>query len=226
MITPELAKDLQKHYPHDEIEVRGFVTEAYDYFDAYEERSLVIAEANSKRDEYGNFLDTRLACRRVGEATVAYIREVTHMDISPKQIMSETTTLIPFVEHDDATRAEMGTNMMRQAVPLLHAEAPLVGTGMERVIGEGSGYVIRAEEDGSVIGVDGKHISVLYKNGKKATYPLRTFERSNHDMIVHQWSRVSTGDTFEKNSVLADGQSIDKGELAVGKNLRVAYMPW
>ncbi len=112
--------------------------------------------------------------------------------------MSETTTLIPFLEHDDATRAEMGTNMMRQAVPLVKADSPIVGTGMERIIGEKSGYVIKAEDDGEVIGVDAKHISVLYKNGKKQTYPLRTFERSNHDMIVHQWARVYTDDTFKK----------------------------
>jgi DNA-directed RNA polymerase subunit beta len=140
--------------------------------------------------------------------------------------MSETTTLIPFLEHDDATRAEMGTNMMRQAVPLVRAQAPVVGTGMERVIGEGSGYVVKAEEDGAIIGVDAKHISVLYDNGKKQTYPLRTFERSNSDMLIHQWARVHTGDKIVKGQILADGQSIDNGELAVGRNLRVAYMPW
>ena len=140
--------------------------------------------------------------------------------------MSETTTLIPFLEHDDATRAEMGTNMMRQAVPLVRADSPVVGTGMERVIGEGSGYVIKAEDAGEVIGVDAKHISVLYANGKKVTHPLRTFERSNHDMIVHQWARVSPGEKFEAGRILADGQAIDNGELAVGRNLKVAYMPW
>lgn len=225
-ISEKDAEELKKRYKHDEIEVRGYLTDTYEYFDAYQERELVIAEANSKRDEYGNFAETRLTCRRVGEATVAYVSDVTHIDISPKQIMSETTTLMPFLEHDDATRAETGTNMMRQAVPLLRAEAPLVGTGMERIIGEGSGYIIKAEDAGEVIGVDGKHISILYKNGKKITYPLRTFERSNHDMIIHQWPRVSTGDHFEAGKILADGQSIDNGELSIGKNLRVAYMPW
>lgn len=140
--------------------------------------------------------------------------------------MSETTTLIPFLEHDDATRAEMGTNMMRQAVPPIRAEAPVVGTGMERIIAEGSGYVIKATDDGEVIGVDAKHISVLYANGKKVTYALRTFERSNHDMLIHQWARVHSGDKITKGQILADGQSIDNGELAVGRNLLVAYMPW
>lgn len=208
------------------VKVRGFLTNEYQYFDAYEERSLVVAEANTSTDIHGNFVETRISARKASEATVAYIADVTHIDISPKQLMSETTTLIPFLEHDDATRAEMGTNMMRQAVPLVRAEAPMVGTGMERVIGEGSGYVIKAEDDGEVIGVDAKHISVIYANGKKITYPLRTFERSNHDMIVHQWARVTTGEKFESGKILADGQAIDNGELAVGRNLRVAYMPW
>jgi len=148
------------------------------------------------------------------------------MDVSPKQLMSETTTLIPFLEHDDATRAEMGTNMMRQAVPPIRAQSPVVGTGMERMIAEGSGYVVKATDDGTVIGVDAKHITVLYANGKKQTYALRTFERSNHDMLVHQWARVQSGDTIVKGQILADGQATDNGELAVGRNLTVAYMPW
>jgi DNA-directed RNA polymerase subunit beta len=225
-ITEDIAKDLAKKVKTEEIEVRGFLGDTYQYYDAYEERDLVIAEANTKTDEFGNFTETRLSARKASEATVAYVREVTHIDISPKQLMSETTTLIPFLEHDDATRAEMGTNMMRQAVPLVRAEAPVVGTGMERIVGEGSGYVVKAEDDGEIIGVDAKHISVLYATGKKVTHPLRTFERSNHDMIIHQWARVHSGDKITKGQILADGQSIDNGELAVGRNLRVAYMPW
>ena len=225
-ITIEAAKEIQKKVKTEEVEVRGFLSLDHEYFDAYEERELVIAQANTPVDEYGNFTETRLSARRSSEATIAYVREVNYIDISPKQLMSETTTLIPFLEHDDATRAEMGTNMMRQAVPLVRAEAPVVGTGMERIIGEWSGYVIKAEDDGEVIGVDAKHISVLYMNGKKITYPLTTFERSNHDMLVHQWARVSTGDHITRGQILADGQAIDNGELAVGRNLVVAYMPW
>ncbi len=226
LITSELAKEITKKIKTETIEVRGFLSSDYEYFDAYEERDLVIAEANTPTDEYGNFIETRLSARRATEATIVYVREITHIDISPKQLMSETTTLIPFLEHDDATRAEMGTNMMRQAVPLIHSEAPVVGTGMERIIGEGSGYVVKAIDDGEIIGVDAKHISVLYKNGKKMTYPLRTFERSNHDMLIHQWAKVRTGDKIVQGQILADGQSIDNGELAVGRNLLVAYMPW
>ena len=226
LITPELAKKIAAEVSDEEVEVRGYLSEEHNYFDAYEERKLVIAEANTPTDEFGNFTETRLPARRHSEATVAYVREVTHIDVSPKQLMSETTTLIPFLEHDDATRAEMGTNMMRQAVPLIRAESPVVGTGMERVIGEGSGYVVKAESDGEVIGVDAKHISVLYDDGKKITYPLRTFDRSNSDMLIHQWARVDTGEKIREGQILADGQSIDNGELAVGRNLRVAYMPW
>ena len=225
-ITPEIAKEIIKNVKTETFEVRGFLSNTYSYFDAYEERELVITEANTPVDEFGNFTETRLSARRASEATVAYVRDVTHIDISPKQLMSETTTLIPFLEHDDATRAEMGTNMMRQAVPPIRAEAPIVGTGMERIIAEGSGYVVKATDDGEVIGVDAKHISVLYVTGKKVTYPLRTFERSNHDMLVHQWARVHSGDKITKGQILADGQSIDNGELAVGRNLTVAYMPW
>ncbi len=198
LITPEMAEKIQKNISESEIAVRGFVTDEYDYYDAYQERDFVIAEANSPLDEFGNFAETRISARRHFEATIVYVTDVTHIDISPKQLMSETTMLIPFLEHDDATRAEMGTNMMRQAVPLVRADSPIVGTGMERTIGEGSGYVIKAEEDGEVIGVDAKHISVMYSNGKKTTYPLRTFGRSNNDYILHQWARVYTGDKFVK----------------------------
>ncbi|MFZ4461882.1 MAG: DNA-directed RNA polymerase subunit beta [Patescibacteria group bacterium] len=225
-IDAKLAEMLKEKVSATEIEVRGYLTTEYEYFDAYQEREFVIAEANAKVDENDNFAETRISARKNSEPTTEYVREITHMDISPKQTMSESTSLIPFLEHDDATRAEMGTNMMRQAVPLVRAESPVVGTGAERMIGEGSGYAIKAEEDGEIIGVDAKHISVLYKSGKKALYELRTFERSNHDMIIHQKPRVSTGEKITAGKILADGQSIDNGELALGRNLVVAYMPW
>ncbi len=151
LISAAIASEIVKNIKTETIEVRGFLSNTYTYFDAYEERELVITEANTSVDEFGNFTETRLSARRASEATVAYVRDVTHIDISPKQLMSETTTLIPFLEHDDATRAEMGTNMMRQAVPSIRAEAPIVGTGMERLIAEGSGYVVKATDDGEVI---------------------------------------------------------------------------
>lgn len=151
LITKAQAELLKEKIKSPTIEVRGFLIADYEYFDAYEERQLVIAEANSEVDEFGNFRETRISARKNFEATTEYVREITHIDVSPKQIMSESTALIPFLEHDDATRAEMGTNMMRQAVPLVRSEAPVVGTGMERLIGEESGYVVKAREDGEVI---------------------------------------------------------------------------
>ncbi len=226
LLTADHAELLKKNYKESEVLVRGYLTDEYEYVDAYVERDFTIAEANSPIDAFGNFSQTRLGARQNSEATIVYVRDITHIDVSPKQIVSETTSLIPFLEHDDATRAEMGSNMMRQAVPLVHATAPIVGTGNELEFGYKSGYCVQAEEDGEVIGVDAKHITVLYKSGQKRTYELLTFERSNHDMIIHQYPRVSHGQKFQEGDVLVDGHSMENGELALGHNLRVAYMPW
>lgn len=225
-ITKELAEAIKKWLKSWEFEVRWFLTMDYDYFDAHQERVLVIAEANSEVDEFWNFKKTRIGSRHNGEPTLAYIRQITHIDISPKQIMSIDTSLIPFLEHDDATRAEMGTNMMRQAVPLVRPESPIVWTWMERIVWEGTGYVIKAREDWEVIWVDAKHITVMYNSWEKVIYELRTYKRSNHDELIHQRPKVSHGQKFKSGEILADGQSIDDWELAIWKNLTVAYMPW
>ncbi|MDD4151575.1 MAG: DNA-directed RNA polymerase subunit beta [Candidatus Gracilibacteria bacterium] len=226
MIDEKAAKIIKDKISKSDIEVRGFLGSEFEYFDAYQEKALVIAEANTLTDEFGNFLTTRLSARANAEPTIAYVREITHIDVSPKQIMSTDTALIPFLEHDDATRAEMGSNMMRQAVPLIRSESPVVGTGMERTVGENSGYVVKASSDGEVIGVDAKHITILYNNGEKKIYELKTFKRSNHDMLVHQKPLVSHGQKIKEGDILVDGHSIDNGELAIGRNLIVAYMPW
>lgn len=225
-ITEKTAAELQKKSKEKSLQVRGYLTPDFDYFDAHQERVLVIAEANTEADEFGNFINTRISARANSEPTIVYIRDITHIDISPKQITSVETSLIPFLEHDDATRAEMGSNMMRQAVPLIRPEAPVVWTGMERIVGEGSGYVIKAIDDGEVLWVDAKHITVLYKSGEKVLFELKTFKRSNHDMIVHQKPLVSSGQKFKKGDILCDGHAIENGELALGRNLVVAYMPW
>ncbi len=226
LITEKDAKDLKDKLSDKKIEVRGFLTDKFDYFDAHQERVLTIAEAGTPVDEYGNFTSTRLSSRAANEPTISYVREVTHIDVSSKQTMSVETSLIPFLEHDDATRAEMGSNMMRQAVPLVRPKAPVVGTGMERIVWEWSGYVILAEDDWEVIWVDAKHITVLYKNGDKKLYELTTFKRSNHDMIVHQTPLVSHGQKLKKWDVLCDGHAVENWELALWRNLTVAYMPW
>ena len=225
-ITEKDAKTIKDKISAKRIEVRGFLSDNYDYFDAHQERVLNVAEAGTITDEFNNFMDTRLSSRAGNEPTISYVREITHIDVSPKQTMSVETSLIPFLEHDDATRAEMGSNMMRQAVPLVRPKAPVVGTGMERIVWEGSGYVVIAEDDGEIIWVDAKHISVLYKNGEKKLYELTTFKRSNHDHIIHQTPLISKGQKVKKGDVLCDGHSCENGELAVWRNLTVAYMPW
>lgn len=225
-ITAELAKILKEKVKESKIEVRWFLGEKHDYFDAHQERALNIAEAGTSTDEFGNFLTTRISSRAGNEPTISYISEITHIDVSPKQTMSIETSLLPFLEHDDATRAEMGSNMMRQAVPLVRPQAPIVWTGMERIVWEWSGYVILAEDDWEVIWVDAKHITILYKNGNKKLYELTTFKRSNHDMIVHQKPVVSHGQILKKGDVLCDGHAVDNWELAIWRNLTVAYMPW
>ena len=225
-ITQKEADILKKSYDAETLMVRGFLTNEYDYFDAYQEKILAVAEAWSPVDIYGNFSDTRIWARVWNVPTIEHVNQITHIDVSPKQTMSIETSLLPFLEHDDATRAEMGSNMMRQAVPLIRTSAPVVGTGMERIVWEQSEYSIVAKDDGEVLGVDAKHITLLYKNGEKVTHEFMVFKRSNHDMILHQKPLVSWGHVFKKWDVLVDGHSIDNGELAIGKNLVVAYMPW
>ncbi len=226
LITAEDAKNIKELVKAKEIEVRWFLTSNFDYFDAHQERVLNIAEAGTITDEYDNFTDTRISSRAWTEPTISYVRQITHIDVSPKQTMSIETSLLPFLEHDDATRAEMGSNMMRQAVPLVRPESPVIGTGMERIVWEWSGYVILAEDDWEIIWVDAKHISVLYKTWEKKLYNLTTFKRSNHDMIIHQTPMVSRGQKVKKGDVLCDGHSCQNGELALWRNLIVAYMPW
>jgi len=226
LITKEIAEKIKEKITDKKIEVRGFLSPDYDYFDAQQEKLLVVAEANSDFDEFGNFTDTRISARAANVPTISHVRQVTHIDVSPKQVMSVETSSIPFMEHDDATRAEMGSNMMRQAVPLLRPHAPVVGTGMERIVWEGSGYVICAKHDWEIIWVDAKHVSIMYDNGDKKIHMLKTFRRSNHDMIIHQKPIVSHGQKVKEGDVLVDGHAIENGELAVGQNLRIAYMPW
>lgn len=225
-ITKSLAETLKEEVKSSYIEVRWFLGNSFEYFDAHQERALNIAEAWTPVDEFWNFKDTRISSRLAHEPTISYVKEITHIDVSPKQIVSVETSLIPFLEHDDATRAEMGSNMMRQAVPLVRPEAPIVWTWMERIVGEGSWYVVIAEDDWEVIWVDAKHITILYNNWKKQLYELNAFKRSNRDMIVHQKPVVSTWEKVKKWDILCDWQAMDNWELALWRNLLVAYMPW
>jgi DNA-directed RNA polymerase subunit beta len=206
---------------------KGKVSEKVDYLTATEEERHVIAQANAPLKDDGSFANNRVLVRRGAEVEYVEAKSVDYMDVSPKQIVSVSTSLIPFLEHDDANRALMGSNMQRQAVPLLEAEAPLVGTGVERRAAEDSGDMIISPIDGEVAEVDGDEIVVKEKGAnKKHTFLLDKFKRSNQGTCMNQKPLVSVGDKVKKGDVLADGPSTDGGELALGRNLLVAFMPW
>jgi DNA-directed RNA polymerase subunit beta len=208
--------------------VKGKVTTHVDYLTASQEETHVIAQANALLAEDGSFVNDRVWVRRAGgEVDSVPPSEVDYMDVSPKQVVSVSTSLIPFLEHDDANRALMGSNMQRQAVPLLRADAPLVGTGVEARAAQDSGDVILSPVAGEVVEVTGEQIVVKEAGAnKKHTMALRKFERSNQGTCINQKPRVAEGDKVRAGAVLADGPSTDEGELALGRNLLVAFMPW
>jgi DNA-directed RNA polymerase subunit beta len=205
----------------------GKVTDDIVYLDAAEEAQYTIAQASAVVDEKtGRFVDDMVLCRsREGEAVRARPKDVEFMDVAPAQIVSVATALIPFLEHNDANRALMGANMQRQAVPLMITQAPLVGTGLEYRAAVDTGDVILADEGGTVVDVDADRIVVDGKDGKDS-YPLTKFMRSNQGTLIHQKPIVGLGDKVRAEQVLADGSSTDQGELALGANLLVAFMPW
>ncbi|HEY8842756.1 MAG TPA: DNA-directed RNA polymerase subunit beta [Gaiellaceae bacterium] len=205
----------------------GKVTDDIVYLDAAEEAQYTIAQASAVVDEKtGRFVDDMVLCRsREGEAVRARPKDVEFMDVAPAQIVSVATALIPFLEHNDANRALMGANMQRQAVPLMITQAPLVGTGLEYRAAVDTGDVILADEAGTVVDVDADRIVIDGKNGKDS-YPLTKFMRSNQGTLIHQKPIVGLGDKVRGQQVLADGSSTDQGELALGANLLVAFMPW
>ena len=223
----------------------GRVTDEIEFLAADEEEAYVIAQANTPVDGEGRILEDRVLVRRgpqgtgirVGAANTSYgttseidyvpASEVELMDVSPKQIISVSTALIPFVEHDDANRALMGANMQKQAVPLIVPEAPYVGTGIEARAARDAGDVIIAEGAGTVVEVSGDRITVEYGDGLgRRTYRLNKFRRSNQDTSINQKTLVLEGDVVEAGDLLADGPATHNGELALGKNLLVAFMPW
>jgi DNA-directed RNA polymerase subunit beta len=208
--------------------VNGKVTAKIDYLTASEEEGHVIAQANAPLTKDGAFVNDRVLVRKTGgEVDSVVPNDVDYMDVSPKQLVSVSTALIPFLEHDDANRALMGSNMQRQAVPLITTDAPLVGTGMEGRSAVDSGDVIISPVDGEVATVTGDEIVVKEKGtNKKHTLHLLKFERSNQGTSINQKSIVAEGDAVKAGQVLADGPSTEGGELALGRNLLVAFMPW
>ncbi|MDH3451219.1 MAG: DNA-directed RNA polymerase subunit beta, partial [Gammaproteobacteria bacterium] len=211
----------------------GKVTAAIEYLSAIEEGSYVIAEANAALDETGHFTSELVSCRHRNEFTLVTPDRVDYMDVSPKQIVSVAASLIPFLEHDDANRALMGSNMQRQAVPTLRAQKPLVGTGMERRVAIDSGATVAARRGGVVDSVDAARIVVRVNDDETVAgevgvdiYNLTKYTRSNQNTCINQRPLVRPGDVIEQGDVLADGPSTDTGELALGQNMLVAFMPW
>ncbi len=206
----------------------GIVTDEIEYMAADQEERHVIAQATSQLDQHSMFVEARCWARQRGEILEVNVDQVTHMDVSPKQMVSIVTGLIPFLEHDDANRALMGSNMQRQAVPLLRPEAPVVGTGLEARAAKDSGAVIIAEEDGIVEYVDGFKIVVASKLNKlkKRVYTLKKFLRSNSGTCINQEPICCIGDEVKIGDVIADGPATQNGELAIGRNVLAAFVPW
>ena len=210
------------------------VLEATEFFSALQEEAHIIAQANAKLDEKGRFVDTLVACRRGSDTVMMRAEEITLMDVSPKQLVSVATSLIPFLENDDANRALMGSNMQRQAVPLLRTEAPLVGTGMELNVARDSGVTVTAKRDGVVDSIDATRIVVKADTAEDSTdvslevdiYNLVKYKRSNQNTCLNQKPIVRKGDRVRAGDCIADGPATDHGELALGRNLLVAFMPW
>jgi DNA-directed RNA polymerase subunit beta len=210
----------------------GKVTDEVHYMSATEEMRHTVAQANATLDADGNFVNDLVSTRKSGDYTLSPRESVNLIDVSPKQLVSVAASLIPFLENDDANRALMGSNMQRQAVPLLRAEAPLVGTGIEEVVARDSGASIMAKRAGVIDQVDAQRIVVRATHDLKPgdpgvdIYRLRKFQRSNQNTCINQRPLVKVGDKVGKGEVIADGPSTDMGELALGKNVVVAFMPW
>jgi DNA-directed RNA polymerase subunit beta len=210
----------------------GKVTDTVIYLSAMEEQRFAIAQANAEVDAIGALQNEYVNCRVGGEATLVAREDVAYIDVSPKQLVSVAAALIPFLENDDANRALMGSNMQRQAVPLLQAEAPFVGTGMEAIVARDSGAAVAARRPGVVEQVDAQRIVVRATEETDPTKPgvdiynLRKFQRSNQNTCINQRPLVKIGDIVREGDIVADGPSTDLGELALGKNVLVAFMPW
>ncbi len=209
------------------------VTEEIVYLSAIDEKDYTIAQANARLNDEGKFIDELISCRHDGETLLETPEKIQLMDVSPKQIVSVASSMIPFLEHDDANRALMGSNMQRQAVPTLRADKPLVGTGMERTVANDSGVIVIAKRGGEILTVDSARI-VVKVNDEEAIageagvdiYNLTKYTRSNQNTCINQRPLVKLGDKIARGDILADGPSTDMGELALGQNMRVAFMPW
>lgn len=220
------AKALAKVKDLKEVPIKANLGSKISYFDAEDEREIVYAQSGTPVDEHGELLEDFAVARKNGEPMNVPEKDVTHIDISQQQIISVSTSLIPFLEHNDNTRASMGSNMQRQAVPLLKPQAPVVGTGMEGAAARNTHQALCAEEAGTISYVDGSRIEVIYDSGRKATYHLDSYRRTNQGTCFHQHARCDAGQKVKKGDILADGASTQMGDLGLGQNVLVAYLPW
>ncbi|HLC69494.1 MAG TPA: DNA-directed RNA polymerase subunit beta [Patescibacteria group bacterium] len=224
-ITEEVAKKLGKSTLKT-IPVKPRMTNEIVYLNSFKEEKVITAAASTKVDPDGYFVDETIAARVNGKAGVAKSEDLEYLDVAPHQIVSIATACIPFLEHDDATRALMGTNMQRQAVPCISPEPPLVGTGVEREAALYTGHIVIADCDGEITEVDGSKIVLTGKKGEKFTYNLNKFIRSNSSTCINQHPSINVGDKIKKGQVLSDGPSVRDGEMALGRNVLVGYMVW
>ncbi|HBO84533.1 MAG: DNA-directed RNA polymerase subunit beta [Deltaproteobacteria bacterium GWC2_42_11] len=207
--------------------VNGRVTDRIKYLSAIDEEDYVIAQANALIDKDGKFTTEFVSARKAGDFIMAKPEDITLMDVSPNQMVSVAASLVPFLENDDANRALMGSNMQRQAVPLVCSESPLIGTGMESIVARDSGVIVSAKRSGVVESVDASRIMIKNdEDGLVDTYNLFKFRRSNQNTCINQKPIVCVGQKVNKGDVIADGTSTDNGELALGRNVLVAFMPW
>ena len=208
-----------------EVQVKPYITDEVIYMSADEEDHYSIAQANARIDDDGQFMDTRVSSRRNQQFRFTSVQRIDFIDVAPRQIVGISAALIPFLDHDDANRALMGSNMQRQAVPLLQPDVPIVSTGMEQQAAVNSGQIVVAKEDGEVVNVTGDTIVVVAENGPR-TYNLRKYNRSNQSTCIDQRPVVVKGQRVKKNDVLADSSSTQYGELALGQDVLVAFLSW
>lgn len=227
-IDEKIAKVIEKHYKKlgSRVSVNPYFTDELVYISPEMDEKVVVAWVNTAIDEFGNVLEKRVPARHFDHMELFHVREITHMDVNPSQIFSANTSLIPFVNHNDAVRAMIATNQHRQGIPLIKSESPLIGTGLEDDIVDNTHQIITAEGEGEVIYIDGKRIRVKYKKGGTKEYELITFKKSNQKTIINQQPKVTLAQKVKEGDILIEWSAVQKGEIAVGKNLKVAFMPW
>lgn len=227
-IDEKIAKVIEKNYKKlwSLVSVNPYFTGEIDYISPEMDEKTVIAWVNTPIDQYNNILEKRVPARHFDHMELFHVNEITHMDVNPSQIFSANTSLIPFVNHNDAVRAMIATNQHRQGIPLIKSESPFVWTGLESDIVADTHQIIVADGEGEVIYVDGRRVRVKYKKGGTKEYELVIFKKSNQKTIIHQHPKVTLWQKVSEWDILVEGSAVQNGEIAVGKNLKVAFMPW